>query len=461
MTRFFKGLGLLVAVACFTWVAVLWRWQSTQRDMSVQDIGVYLVALPLTLFALVLLARWAWQGASQQPVPQAAAAAPAAPAAPAEDPARLASVQLLTAQVNCAAGSDAAAVLQALADGGPRPQLDDELRDDQGLPLMAARIGDLDVDAPGLDGVTARPELLRALAALAPALDAALAALRPWQARFATEGAAPKSMLRLLPAWPADLTPEEAARATAWLRLRVQDSQLVPDAALSLLPASAPGQHWADAERTLRLLERDQRADVLLLTACHSALGPAAVARLQSARALYTTATPKLPIAGEGAAVLAVAPAAWPADPDADTPPLRVHRAAVALRDKPIDDAGRTSPAVAERCLQQALAGGPFQAEQVAFAVHDADQHTARAPEALTALLAAQPHLQAGDDILGSGALTGQLGPVAPLFVTALAAEQARRLERPCLALSVDDARLRMAVVVRPATFDPAAPAAA
>jgi hypothetical protein len=72
-------------------------------------------------------------------------------------------------------------------------------------------------------------------------------------------------------------------------------------------------------------------------------------------------------------------------------------------------------------------------------------------------LLGCLPHLQPDADVLQSGALTGQTGIVAPLIVTALAAHRAQALEQPCLALSVDDARLRLALVLRPASFDPLA----
>ena len=46
---FLVALGLLIATTCLVWVAVLWHWQVTHRDMSSRDILVYLGALPLNL----------------------------------------------------------------------------------------------------------------------------------------------------------------------------------------------------------------------------------------------------------------------------------------------------------------------------------------------------------------------------------------------------------------------------
>lgn len=482
MSRLFKGLALLVGVACFVWVGVLWHWQATQRDMSVQDIGVYLVALPLTVFTLLLLGRWAWvdaaaraAGTSNGAPPPAAPAEGAAPPAFDEAERRL-TVRLLTAQLNCAAGTSPAEVLGALREGQPRPGLDPELRDDEGLPLLTARVRDLDVAALELDEPavalrqrhpawqheSARPEVRRALAALQPALRAALDDLRPWRARLGLDDApvpnSGASVLRVLPVWPTDWRPFEVALASAWLEGQLLRADVVRPDRLAWLPGPAAGQAWAEAERLMRLLERDGRADLLLVVASHSALGDSSMRRLLGERALYTAATPRQPIAGEAAAALVLAPTAWPVA--ADVPAWVLHRAAMARRDRSVDSGGRTSTVAVGACIEQAVAAGPFQTGAISAVVHDADQHTARAAEALAALLQTQPHLDAAEDVHGSGALNGQTGVVAPLITVALAAQVAAQLERPCLALSVDDAHWRFALVARPATFDPAAPPA-
>lgn len=105
MSSFIKGVALFVAITCAIWVAVLWRWEATSRDMNTPDIVVYLGLLPLTVFGLALLLRWAWRGAAQRQAASAAAAAtastgPGAAAAPSADEARRhATMQLLAAHV--------------------------------------------------------------------------------------------------------------------------------------------------------------------------------------------------------------------------------------------------------------------------------------------------------------------------------------------------------------------------
>ena len=187
MSRLFKNLALLVAIACLVWVMVLWQWQATQRDMSVQDIVVYLAALPLTLFVLALLARWAWRGASSKAAARDEAAAAAkkqgAAAGAAEsgvdEAERRATLQLLSAHINCAAGNTPAGVLAAAAEGQPRPDLDPELRDDDGLPLLTARIRDLDLEALDTEELEATVRARQpswAVAECSPAAHRALAA---------------------------------------------------------------------------------------------------------------------------------------------------------------------------------------------------------------------------------------------------------------------------------------------
>lgn len=477
MNRLFQTIALFVATACFVWVGVLWHWQTTQRDMSEEDIAVYLVALPLTLFALALLGRWAWRGAVRQAHEREASAAAVPCPAPTlitpDETERRATLQLLAAHLNCPAGESPAAVLKAAEEGAPRPELDPVLRDDDGLPLMTARIRDLDADALDLDAAeeavraraaarqyeALRPEMRRALAALQRPLENTLAALRPWRERLGLEdapsGPASQSMLRLLPLWPPNWTANETAVARQWLLAQLQAAELVAPHRIAELPL-APGCGWLEAERVVRTLEREDRADLLLVTACHSDIGDASVLRLQAEGRLFTSRTATRPIAGEAAATLVLAPASWPIATE-DGLPVHLHRAAIVARDKSIDADGRTGAQAAQTCVEQALASGLFAPEAIAAAVHDADQHTPRAAEALTTLLNGLPHLQPADDMRQTGMLNGQAGVAAPLLVIALAAHQAQHLGRPCLALSVDDTRLRLALVARPAASDPTA----
>ncbi|MBI5256112.1 MAG: hypothetical protein HY855_06400 [Burkholderiales bacterium] len=483
MKKMIQGTALLVAVCCGVWLAVLWRWQATPRALSGTDVAVYLVVLPLVVFGFVLAFRWAGRAAWAAAPGGAGAAAPVAPGsgpgtaprASTEAAQRHATVQLLAAALNCACADRPPALLAAGAAGQPRPALDKQLLNAEGLPVMACRIAELPLDAlqaclpllrpvPAADADPVDPPALhvqRALAALAAPLDQALQGLAPWQAWLAD--ARSPVPVRVLLAWP-DLWPEDdGALALAWLRQR-------------LASAEGPGAGWvwriegramtgvellAEADRRLHAGGRHRSPELLLLAACHSDLSDEAIAVLEHQRRLFSPAErPKGLIPSESAAVLVLAPADWPAAPDTPDAPVHLHRPAITRRDKAIDAPGRVSSDTLVHTLTDALAAAQRPAAEVAALVCDADQHSPRGTELFGALLATLPQLDPTEHLCMTGELAGQ-GEAGPLMAVAAAAARARADNAPCVALSVGDSHWRLALLARPAPTAPTAPAAA
>lgn len=483
-----RGLGLLVAIACLVWVGVLWRWQSTQRDMSADDILLYLGALPVTLFVLVLASGWAWRGVAQRAA-ATAEAAPAAGAAPAhcsagttaEEAERHATVQLLAAHVASGAGASLDETLDSVAAGAPRPALDDGLRDAQGLPVMAARAKGLEVEATaqrlaalalseGRDIEPMSESTLRAMALLAPVLGAVVDDLAAWSERLRPrrpQAGAPADTprrVRVLPVWPGSMSTAQRHSADAWLMttLQAQATGLVAAGAWVLRPglACSGPELWLETERLLSLLERDGQDDLVLVTACHSDLDAPTIDLLDNAGKLFGARHPKGVIPGEGAAALVLAGPLWPpAAPDAPPSP-HVHRAAIARRDKPVDAAGRVSAELAGELLRQSLVAAQAEATSAAGLACDADQHSPRGAEMHGAALAELSHLEPGDDHCTVGQLSGRTGAVATLMAVAMAARRAVASQRPWVALSVADPHWRLALLARPAAPPASTPAA-
>ena len=503
MIPFLKGLALLVALCCLVWVGMLWYWQSTQHDMSVNDVLLYLGVLPLTLFALVLLGGWAVRGAAAKgdAVAQAkvavAAAPVAAPAAPSRDEAaRHATWQLLAAHGNTSIGVGADEWLAAAEANQPMPSLDKELRDDAGLPVMTARVADLDSAAlldelepfqeavqPLHPDLTLSASFLRALALLREPLAAAVADLAPWAETLATprpatarssanaDTAMPLADARVavLVAWPGGLNAFESEIARQWLldRLEQAGEGLVASARWSVLPsvadpaepasASLAGPRlWQLADAWFEAQRRDERLDALLLMAAYSAIAPDALDRLQSQHRLFGTGNPKGTIPGEAAAVVLLAPAAWPADAESDKPVPHLHRAAVAQRDKSIDAARRSTHDLLRQLVVQAASAANLAPEALKAVVNDADQHTPRSAELFGAMLDELPKLDATEDMRMFGQLCGHIGACSTLMTVAVAAHQASQSEQPCLALSLGDAQWRAALVALPSAPPPA-----
>jgi hypothetical protein len=487
MTSFFKGVALLVALCCLVWVGMLWHWQNTQHDMSVRDVVVYLGALPLTLFALVLLGGWAWRGASAKAATQdapPAGTAPAAQAAPSQDEAaRHASWQLLAAHGHTAIGATPAEWLEAAEAQKPAPALDAELRDVAGLPVISARVADVDLAAltdeldtllhslqPQYPQLQVSPVLRRALALLREPLAACIAGLAPWAEplsvaapRRATSDAAPstlaESRIGVLAAWPEGLNALEMELAQRWLIAQCKQAGVgvVEPERWTWVPAgndaalSGP-RLWLRADAWFEVQRREQRQHPLLLVATHSDIDAEALARLQNGGGvgLFSASRPKGTIPGEAAAVLLLAPASWPADPRAEAPKPHLHRAAVAQRDKSIDASGRLTHTLAPQLIAQALAAAQLAQADIGAIANDADQHSARGAELFAAMLAELPQLDATDDMRMIGQLCGNIGACATLMTAAMAAQQAVTADKPCLALSLRDAQWRAALVARP-----------
>ena len=492
MKSLFKGAALFVAVACFVWVIVLWRWRVTQREMDVGDIVLYLAILPVVVFALALAARWAvGKSLARQDAKAAAVVTGSAPpaagaAAKADDALRPAwSWHVLGAWTHTAGGSSVDELLDAIEAGKPRPRPDAALHDDDGLPVMTARIAELDSNgveaalqrsaaamAEGLDGrmpPAAPARAVRALASLSPLIDELAQSLLTWSHQWddaaalmaRNDGVPPASdaarIIRVLAAWPTDWDDATCAGAQAWLAERLCDplADVLPLSRWAIRSQRMSGTELLSAaERTLDVLQRQGRDDPVVLLACHSDLDAAGIRWLDNDQRLFHSARrPKVAMAGEGAAVLVLSAVGWPADAAIDTERVCFHSPAIVRRAQSVESPGRTSSDDVVRLVDYGLASAGLAGSTVAKLASDADQHTARATELFAVTLALLPDLDANEDLRLAGTIAGRLEAAAPLVTLAMAATQARDSGQPVVALSLADPHWRMAAVLRPASF--------
>jgi hypothetical protein len=495
VSNFFKGAALLVLISCGVWVAVLWRWEASAHDMNTRDIVVYLALLPLTVFALALMLRWAWRGAALRQAAAAATAATAGASAAqggttdasnADADRRHATMQLISAHLVCAAGASASELQAAAKDSAPRPALDPELRDEDGLPVLSARIEGLDLSAldalldsalpsaralrPEWAELTANEHVLRALSALLTPLTQAVGALAPWGERFqlvpdAPRGQPPAKHVRVLLGWPEDWSAFEQELGLACVAelIKTTGDAPIPQACFVLTSLAGHGEALlTHADRLLQTMAREGHADPLIVAACHSTLSDAAIEALERQGELFTaTKRPKGRMPGEAAAALVLADAAWPAAPDADSPLPHLHRPAVLMRDKSVDAPGRVSSEMATQAITHALMAARLGGDAVAALACDADQHSPRGAEFHSAAMALVTELDAVEDMRSLGTVTGAVGAVSTLLVVACAAERAQAADKPCLAVTVGDAFARLALVALPGPPRPAPTAAA
>lgn len=446
--------GILLALAAFglCWAGAVGYWQATNRMPSISDLLVWLLAVPLALLAAIQFGRRLSARRS------AAAAAPAVtvtagvPAAPAAGPA----LAILATAVHTPHGRSPHELAAALAAGPLRAGLDPELLDDEGYPVMSARVpgaGDPllhDEFAQWLQTQTQpdpqfSDEHWRALdMGTAVVAELAQVAAGHPHAHPAEDGAqTPAPLLRLVllagTAWNATQT----AAAAAWLA-QVAASAGWPREHIAIGAASAGS---AAAASTLAALNLEAGPLLAIVLAFDSAIGTDSVERMAADGSLFGAARPQGSIPGEGAAGLLLADPATTQLMQADAPLLHALHA---TREGSADAARRLDAATLRTLADAVLARGALAAPAVAMVFADADHRTSRVME-LMALAGGLPHLDAGLDVKTTGSACGSCGAVPFMAALALAAHHTQELGAATLCVGLDDPLHRGAVLVRPA----------
>ena len=457
MRDWMKKALLIALVFGASWAGAVWYWRATNRMPATEDLVLYLLVLPLALLLVIWLGVKLVALLAAAPVAVAAAApsdaglAPPAPDAPA--------LAILASALRAPHGASPEELSGAFADNTARADLDPELVDDDGFPVMTARSVDAadaglreeigawlaDNDMPD---VRLDEEQWRALAmgsAVAAELVAHAAGL------LQPEGLAP--MLRLMPILPQAWQLDQRRAAGLWLRqVAVQAGWPLARIALAAeLPSDARG---ASPSAVLgRLAHHAAGADesmVALMLACGSHLGEESISRWAGNASLFTSSQPQGLIPGEGAAGLLLADARQ-AHAIEGAPVILLHTVDEARRHNSADEAKRADSALLGTLTEKVLARADAQAGQVAMIVADTGHRTSRVLELMGLATAALPQLDEDADVIRVGAASGTCGAVP--FMTALALARHHALERdaPVLCISNEDAYRRCAALIRPA----------
>jgi len=407
------ALAMLTFGAC--WGGAIWTWRGTGSAPSNADLVTYLIALPLAVLAGVVLVRRLVQ-ARPAPPPADATAPPVQ--APAAAP-RLPALALLGAAVRTRHGAAVEELAAALDAQRVRADLDPELVDDAGYPVLTVRV-------PAADAAVWRADAEPWFAAqgLADArfggahwraLELASAVLDELTAAHADADA---TLLRIVPLAPADWTAAQRAAAGAWLahvaaRAGWNADKVVAspapagESAVSLLSLLA-GQAGSAAEPALTIL-----------VAFDSRIDQALVDRMAGDGVLLTAAHPQGIMPGEGACGLLLgAP-----QPDTGAPTLQ---AAGAARTGSAGASSRVDAADLRRLAGRVLAESGVDAAAVSALVTDADHRSNRLLEAMALAHDDLPHLDAGSDVRAAGPACGESGAVP--FLAALALGRQRVL---------------------------------
>lgn len=460
-----KLLGGSLLTCALIWALVLGWWQSNDYAPSPLDLGLYLAALPLAVVGGFLLLRGFIEHLKNPPQ---ALPVPQSPLRD-EDPLALASAQtaaaeraytlgLIDAFIVTAGGDSVEDTLAALADG-KRPEPSARLTDDNGFPVFAAEVPDLDVDtlintlseeSAAAHDFVGRGEVIRALALLERVLVASSERLHKL-----FEQMGDTASLRVDWLVPATWMEFDLVPLRAWLEARLGNT--LPNVGLTI--ALQPAMHELDAllalDAVILQVNRDAPpSEIRLLLAASSAVDEQTVARWETENRLFSAKQQQRQIPGEGAIALVLARQALIAELDlADW--VSVTRLNAARRDKPVEAGGRIGGKLIEQLVTGLLDLTGIEPAAIRAVLLDTDHRARHLTEVLEGLGPHGDHLDPIQDCLALGTLVGTLSPIGSLAALACAWGKVLASEAPVLCISNQHPVERGALLVMP--FAPSA----
>ncbi|SFX46110.1 hypothetical protein SAMN03097694_2295 [Janthinobacterium lividum] len=468
---------LILAVFALCWGSAIWYWRTSTRMPSTGDLAGSMLALPLALLiswwlGKKLLARLTAPAAAS---PALADAAGGDAGAPGNAPAPRAPLHLAAAALRMPGGASAPELAAALQDKQQRPELDPELTDAQGYPVMSARVADVDEHeqkallddwlrtrpADTAQGATAHfdAEHLRALALGADvltelmqeaAMHTELDDYKAAQPRSRAALALPTLQLHLL--LPPDWDQPQRDTGAAWLQAQAEQQGW---------PADKLGVHLTGDSGPLALIEQlaaqaalQELPCLAIVLACGSHIGELTVHDWTSRGLLFNAGQPGGQIPGEGAAGLLLADAAQAAALQVDTPVL-LHHASMAVRGQSADSRGHGDATLLTELGGKAMSAASVAPAAITRLYADADQRSSRMIELMNNAGTLLPDIDLSNDVLSVAAACGQSGQVATLAALVLARHEAAENASQVLCLSNLDAFRRAAVVVGAPTLAP------
>ncbi len=448
-------LSLLAVALC--WGGAIWFWRATNRMPATEDLVIYLILLPLGLLLAV------WLGRKLIAVIAAAPAAASA-GAPANDvaappPVPPAPLAILASALRNPHGASPDELSAALLEGKARPELDAQLVDDNGFPVMTARSEEAEdtgleeeitewFAAEGAPEPTFKDEHWRALTmATAVARDLAGAAVG---ALVLADVQPP--MLHLLPLLPGEWTFEERRAGGLWLRHVVGQAGW-PQTRIALAAEVAVDARGASPAAVLGRLAHQRTLSgaplVGLIVAAASHVGQASVDKWETNNVLFAAARPQGLIPGEGAAGLLLVDMDQAVALEGEKYAL-LHLEPEARRHNSADESKKADARLLGTMTENVLESSLTVAPKVAMLVSDTGHRTSRVLELMELAGSELAHLDLDADLLRVGGACGTCGAVPFMTALALARHHAIELDAPVLCISNEDPYRRGAVLIRP-----------
>lgn len=468
MRTWLTRLGWLAGIFLLVWLCIIIYWQGTAHMPSEGDLVLYLGVLPLAIAGTGwLLFTAATRPAKTPDVPANIGSQDPISQAQTAEAERGWTLQIVATSLQTSVGATTPDVLGALQAGPIQFELDPELKNDEGFPVFAARIADLD-DAdtqealaewqqtsphPGLPWSEGQYRALHLAAASVNEL-ASQVVQHPQALLFAglqAEGRAPREdtvpSLRLITLWPREWTDPHQLLASNWIkslvvaqgwpahRVIVQGATQEQSNPIALLDSICTGAY------------RTKTPTLGILVACDSGIEQEYVDALAAQGKLFSGQNMQGRRPGEVAAALLFADATQSVL-IGEGPFSNLHRASWASRDKSADERGRISAELLGRLVGLALDASKVDATKIMLISADHDHHPSRESELAEMLVEKFPELDVAKDAVKVAQACGSMHQVTTTAALCLAHQYVLDEQLPVLCASLHDPFWRAAVVL-------------
>jgi hypothetical protein len=447
----FGFLAIVIFVIC--WGCAIAYWRMTGGNPAAGDLILYLVGAPASLLLLFFVGR---KLTTRHVATPASVALPITAKAVVTPPQAL-SLAILAASLRLPHGASPEELASAIADNKARADLDKELTDDDGFPIMTARSSEAVDEALqeeitewlALDGMAElhfSDEQWRALT-LANAVVAELAAQAVGQVLHQV---GTQTRLQLLPILPTEWDIAHRRAASMWLKQMVAQYGWPVDRIMLNAEEIGSPVDVSPAAVFNRLAHNGATTDapfVAMVVAGASNIGDATIAQWAAKGSLFTSSQPHGRIPGEGAAGLLISNQAGLAD---GATIALLDGIEEAHRDSSADEAKRTDPKLLGELSERALKRSGMSAANVAMLIADTGPRVSRALELMAHVSAGLPQLDETDDVVRVGVACGTCDAVPLITALALGRHYVLEREAPVLCVSNEDPYRRVVALIRP-----------
>lgn len=453
------------------WLLVIFYWRSSMHMPSTSDVVTYLVLAPVVMLLSVFLIRRL--GLHLISIAGSATAnAGATPHLNADQdipsllPGREWTLFILLGSMISKYGHTADDLATAISSKQTKFELDKQLVDSNGYPVLSSRIADLE-DAElfsqfeqwrvvrGLSGEVWEPEDKRAISLAHDVFMGLVNELLSHPQLSVLKADVDANIkdcdwptIYLISILPSRWTERQKQSVSHWFAdLIVRQEWPAEKFAIHPLSTLNNADPLIVLDRLNVQVHQQDVSGLFILMASESFLGEKIFAAWQAGKQRFVGLDKAGRIPGEAAGGLVMADKLW-ADRMAIEPMVRVHRVAQRKRDKSADDAGRIKPDTLIATIQDALMIAGVNADQIAALSADTDARASRVGELFEALNEVVPDMDLDANCFRLEADCGALGDVSGLAALLTARQKVIETEQAVLCVCNNDGFARSALVL-------------